>query len=129
MTTYGQYYIVNVFMANFRQRRGVHNAGPPHRPGDRGHRLLALGQLLVPGTGGHDDDRGLTSGQARSPGLPASTADSHQRGQHTLVQPHGSLEPGQRLAPGGHIGQWGFPESLTSRPMREEFATTRRQGD
>lgn len=79
----------------FRKRGGLHHASPTDRPGDRRHRLLAVGQLLVTRTRRTGGDDSLTKAKT-SP----QQAGPHQRGQRVVVVAVEGVEPGERLALG-----------------------------
>ncbi|XP_063917431.1 uncharacterized protein LOC135133099 [Zophobas morio] len=97
-----------------RQRRGVHHAGPAHRAGDRGDRVLAVRQLLVAGPGGPRRHRGLTNTET-----PPQPGHPHQHRQRVVLDLLQTLEPRERLAARGALRRR-LHQPLTPRSVRQE---------
>lgn len=105
----------------YRQRGGVHSAGPPHRVRDGGGGVLAIGQLLVAGTGGHLGGR-LTRGGGR---VHARVAPAI-RGRSRARQPVGLAVAGAAAASAAagpsaraaHRRHASLPRRLSPPPLR-----------
>jgi hypothetical protein len=99
-----------------RQRRSLHNAGAADRPGDRGDRVLAVGQLLVAGPRGTRRHRGLTNGETP----PESRRPDQRRQRIVVVYDVTTVESRERLAPGRALRRRLHHQSLTPRVVRQE---------